>query len=516
MRIKLFLLVTILVTSHSLFADNTKNLRWKITNETWNDDLLLSYQEFIHILGLARKNGQCKTTDECLRSPIANPKFYKMNPSKLVNIFSDCADLPYILRAYFSWMNELPFSFTTDLVEASSKSSDEKDIRYSKFGNIIEDKYNVKNGDNINKILEKISDSISTATYRTNAETNDSGELFRDTYPVSIDRNSIVPGTVLYDANGHVAVVYDITNTGKILLIDAHPDNSLTTITYGKNFARTMIQLGGGFSNFRPFAIHKNKVQPKQNTELLAYSLIQYQAGPFIYKDQKLSFYDYVRNMMADGVIIYNPTSEFSDLLDELCQDIKDREQAVNTSIAANLQNQPHPELLPENIYGADGEWEIYASPSRDARLKASVEETKEYLEKVITGFSTNNKFINFTGSDLVKDLREIYLAKTQSCIVNATPEKLINLDFVLTNLFALSFDPYHCAELRWGMLDSADCDSTSNKMTWYNAEQGLRNRIERDYNIKTNYDEITLPNTPASKVDKPDLIFDKLLEIER
>ena len=182
----------------------------------------------------------------------------------------------------------------------------------------------------------------------------------------------------------------------------------------------------------------------------------------------------------------------------------------------ADLQNQPHPVLLPENIYGADGDWEIYATPSRDARLKSSVLEIKEFLEKVITGFSSSNTYINFYGSDLVKDLREIYFAKTQSCVIKPNSEKLINLDFVLTNLFALSFDPYHCPELRWGILDSANCDSASNKITWYNAEQGLKNRIDRDYNIKTNYDEVILPNTPASKINKPDLIFDKILKIER
>ena len=35
---------------------------------------------------------------------------------------------------------------------------------------------------------------------------------------------------------------------------------------------------------------------------------------------------------------------------------------------------------LPENIYGTTGEWELYASPSRDARLKAAFRELYESL----------------------------------------------------------------------------------------------------------------------------------------
>jgi hypothetical protein len=57
-----------------------------------------------------------------------------------------------------------------------------------------------------------------------------------DLYPTRIDRKSIKPGSVLYDPNGHVAVVYEVEDDGRILFIDAHPDNSLTRGTYGRKF----------------------------------------------------------------------------------------------------------------------------------------------------------------------------------------------------------------------------------------------------------------------------------------
>lgn len=522
MSIKFFITtvftITFTLSSHISYvqAAETKDLRWRIKNYTWNETYERSYQEFIRALGKARKKGLCRTTDECLRSPEANPQFYQLNPKKLKNVFTDCADLPYILRAYFAWMNDLPFSYPTDLVEAKSLKRNKKDIRYSKYGNIIVAKHLVRNRENINRILQDLSDTISTASFRTNASLYDSGNLFRDTYPVDIDRNAIVPGTIVYDPNGHVAIVYDITPGGQIFLIDAHPDNTLTTIVYGEKFARSGIRVGAGFSNFRPFSVASGQIETKRNSELPEFSLIQYQKGPFIYKGQEVTFYEYVRAKMADGDIIYDPIVEFTNFMDELCQDIKYREEAINTAVAANIHNLPHPQLLPDNIYGADGEWEAYATPARDARFKASVRETKIYLTKVIKGFADRTLHIKYKGLDLVAELRDIYLNKSRACKIAPVENISMNLDSVLEKLFALSFDPYHCPEIRWGITGAKSCEMSANKMKWYLAEQGLRNRVDRDYSIKTSYDVNTLPYAPVSQVEKPDLSFDAILQIER
>ncbi len=515
MRMKLLTLLSFLLFSQVVSAE-TKSLRWKIKNASWNDAFEKSYSDFIRTLGKARKKGACRTTDECLRSPVANPKYSSMNPSGLSNVFTDCADLPYILRAYFAWMNDLPFSYPTDLAEAEKLSRKLKDIRYSKYGNIILSKHHIGNGENINRVLQNLSDTISTASFRTNAGTNDSGDLFRDTYPVEIDRRAIAPGTIVYDPNGHVAVVYEVTNSGQIFLIDAHPDNSLTTIIYGEKFARSGIRVGGGFSNFRPFSYSRGDVDPKSNSELSGFSLIQYSKGPFIFKGKEMSFYEYVRAKMADGDIIYDPINEFTNFMDELCQDIKYREEAVDIAIKANIDNVTHPRLLPDNIYGADGEWEAYATPGRDARFKASVRETKNYLNKVIKGFENKSIQVIYQGLDLAGDLRELYWSKSRACKITPVSNTTMNLDQVLLNLFKLSFDPYHCVELRWGITGANTCEMSANKKKWYLAEQGLRNRVDRDYSVKTSYDVDDLPKAPVSQVEQPDLSFDKILQIER
>lgn len=487
-----------------------KSLRWRIKNPAWTEEHEKNFEYFVNRLGKARKNGVCKTLDECLRNETANPLYASRNPSGLASFYSDCADLPFVLRGYFAWMNDLPFSFPTGLVAAVSLSKKATDIRYSKYGNIITEKYFVKNYDNINRILVNIVDSISTGSLRTNPEKADSGRNFRDTYSVSIDRKFLVPGTVVYDPNGHIAVVYEVTSTGQVHMIDSHPDNTLTTITYGEKFPRSGLKVGAGFSRFRPFSV-ENGLSVSRNADLPGHSLLQYQDGPFIWNGKAVSFYEFVRLKLSEGEIVYDPMTEFSDLLDEICLDTKYREEAVNVAIKAGIDRQRHPDVLPKNIYGTEGDWEAYATPSRDARLKAIVRGTRDYLKKVINGYSSKKLKIKYEGKDLIADLREIYEKKSGACYVRPDSKTVLNLDDVLKKIYDLSFDPYHCPLLRWG-IDDKSCKDRD----WYFAETGLRNRIAIDYNLKTDYNVDELPSAPASQNERQDLSFDDLLQIDR
>lgn len=81
----------------------------------------------------------------------------------------------------------------------------------------------------MNSVLTSIANYISSTMFRIDPS-NDvlKSNVFNDFYPVEISRDSIVPGSVFYDPNGHILVVYDVADDGRIFMIDAHPDNSLT------------------------------------------------------------------------------------------------------------------------------------------------------------------------------------------------------------------------------------------------------------------------------------------------
>ena len=77
--------------------------------------------------------------------------------------------------------------------------------------------------------------------------------------------------------------------------------------------------------------------------------------------------------------------------------------------------------------------------------------------------------------------------------------------------LFALSFDPYQCAERRWGARDAAElstCTDGAGKQAWYAAEQPLRNQIDRTYEARMDYglSELATPGDGKGVAEAPDV----------
>ena len=60
-----------------------------------------------------------------------------------------------------------------------------------------------------------------------------------DTYPIDIRPGTVRPGTVYYDPNGHVLLVYKVDANGTVHFIDGHPDNSLTYRTSSRATSRS-------------------------------------------------------------------------------------------------------------------------------------------------------------------------------------------------------------------------------------------------------------------------------------
>jgi hypothetical protein len=86
--------------------------------------------------------------------------------------------------------------------------------------------------------------------------------------------------------------------------------------------------------------------------------------------------------------------------------------------------------------------------------------------------------------------LREIWEeeARSPACRVaylgSSGAPVVLTLDDIVDRLFDLSFDPYHCPELRWGApagsVERSACLDPADDLAWYEAERRLRNRIDR------------------------------------
>src|SRR5690606_29798100 len=106
------------------------------------------------------------------------------------------------------------------------------------------------------------------------------------------------------------------------------------------------------------------------------------------------------------------------------------------------------------NIYGTEGEWESYSTPSRDARLKAAVLSIKENLTTFVTKYHDRDPVIVYQGNDLAGELRKVYAEESKACKINyqntSGASVTLNMDQILERIYSLSFDPYHCIEFRW------------------------------------------------------------------
>ena len=118
---------------------------------------------------------------------------------------------------------------------------------------------------------------------------------------------------------------------------------------------------------------------------------------------------------------------------------------------------------------------------------------------------------IVYDGLFLQQDLQAAYEQQSKACtftyLNSAGRPVSLTYDDMMHRLFALSFDPYHCVELRWGASgeERDSCPDSEPKLKWYEAEQRLRNQSDRTYDIQMGFDVDELNrHVKGSGIDKP------------
>ena len=90
---------------------------------------------------------------------------------------------------------------------------------------------------------------------------------------------------------------------------------------------------------------------------------------------------------------------------------------------------------------------------------------------------------IVYDGQFLKQDLLAAYDRQSQACTITYLSSDKhpvpLTLRRYVHRLFAMSFDPYDCVELRWGD-DGAGCPDQAGKRRWYALEQPARHEIGR------------------------------------
>ena len=185
-----------------------------------------------------------------------------------------------------------------------------------------------------------------------------------DHYPVKIARDSIKPGTIIYDPNGHVATVWRVDGDGRIHYLDAHPDRSVTRGFYDLRFVRSSPGMGAGFKNWRPQTLvgattgadgtsaAATSSSPPTRTSRTFPTNSSSATGPrpklrsagkkFVLNNETVDYYDYVRAAGHAG--FYDPLRGNAVMVASNCADLNYRVQAVELAVKAGIDKQPEPE----------------------------------------------------------------------------------------------------------------------------------------------------------------------------
>ena len=317
---------------------DAQSAAWRITKTEWTAADEKGFGEFVAAIA----ESGCTNTVACMRSA-AN--FYHDSDPPSYQLHADCAKWVYMLRAYYASKNGLPFSYVSRIAGSGD------DLRFSETSNrALARRDLVDSGSGIAVVpaLQALHDQVWTATYRMDPAAEIPVE--QDFYSPKIQPGSIRPGTAIYDVNGHVGLVYQVTADGRILYMDAYPDEHVSHSFYGPQFGQSTEQLGGGFKNFRPLklvgATHTSdgayiggSMVLAPNAAIADYSLEQYRGnvpnahgnGPdaqFRYNTIPLGLFEYARASMSGGGFAFNPVYELKATLGTLCHETQLGSQA--------------------------------------------------------------------------------------------------------------------------------------------------------------------------------------------
>jgi hypothetical protein len=496
-----FIAATALAAGMALVSQaNAAPLPWKITKTGWTEADEKGFGEFVKKIA----DSGCTTSVECFTGP-GNP--YRDTDPPGMWFRADCGKFVYMLRAYYASKNGLPFAFVNSIVGSGS------DLRFTANSNgpkTRRDLVDLGNGVPLAESLKGIWGTVWTATYRMDPGVDFSTS--QDFYSPKLAPGAIRPGTVIYNITGHVVIVYDVTEDGRILYVDSHPDETVRRSAYGPQFGQSPQKLGGGFKNFRPMKLVGatkmadgtyvgGQVVLAKNDEIEDYGLEQYTGNMpgavgdgnnarFVYNGVNLSLFEYVRASLSGGKFKLNPVYELTMSLRTLCDEVKERVIQVNMAERSGVSRKAHPGLLPGNTAGSDNaEWEEHASLAADARLRNSANLLFKGMAEIVELWQKHDLRIAYDGAGLKEALQNIYDTESTACPIaytNSAGQKVdLTLHDVILRLPAISFDPYHCIERRWGASkpeELATCQDDETKSRWYLAEQRLRNQAEASH----------------------------------
>ena len=382
-----------------------------------------------------------------------------------VRLEPDCADLSYILRAYFAWKLGLPVSYRA-CSRGSAGSPPRCDAARVDSTLIGAPASSASFG----SLSRQIMDTVHSGSGRTAL-----ADEATDFYPVPLERSALWPGTLFADPYGHTLVLVQwvpqtSSRSGMLLAVDAQPDNSVSRKRFWEGtflFANTP-NAGPGFKAFRPLARTGNDWRPLANAELRGddgtppYSSAQSGLSPD-------DFYAQMERLINPSGL--DPASAYDETLNALMEQLQTRVGSVDRGEAYMVKQSGRPMSMPEGaaIFETTGPWEDYATPSRDMRLliamkvlEALPERIRRYPELYRLGSEGPDQAaarINALHAQRIGE-RAIEYRRTDGSSQRVTVAEL----YARRGALEAAYNPNDCVERRWGAAPDSQEFATCNR----------------------------------------------------
>lgn len=366
----------------------------------------------------------------------------------------DCADLPYLLRAYFAWKLRLPFAWR--------QCSRGREGRAPSCAEVPKTNLEPVEGHDevtaFRALLRELGRNVHSSSNRTVP-----GDDATDVYPVPMTRQAIRPGTVYADPYGHVLVVarwvpQSLASYGMLLAADAQPDAVVGRRRFWRGsflFSTDTTEAGAGFKAWRPpvYDRRTRTISLPTNDELRG-SREHVRWSEAQYRGSVDDFYD-----TMDGLINPRPLDPRvvqQSLVDALEESVLRRVVSVDTGEAFMRERGPRPIEMPEgaDIFQTEGPWEDFSTPSRDLRLLVSIDAVLGFPDAVARMPARFG--LEGDPSAVVAELRtrlEAELARrafdyTRS---DGSSQRLTLADVAArAEAFEVAYNPNDCVEARW------------------------------------------------------------------
>jgi hypothetical protein len=374
----------------------------------------------------------------------------------------DCADLPYYLRAYFSWKLGLPFGSRD-----CDRGTDARPPRCQEFQSNEQPAAGRDVLSSVKAYFRRMMNRVQSGSARTALADDET-----DYYPVKLERATLRPGVIYADPYGHVMVIskwVDQTaqHGGLLLAVDGQPDTSIGRKRFWEGtflFTNETKSAGPGFKAFRPVVRASGGGLETTPNAGLSDPAASSGAARFSAEQAELSADAFYARMGA----IINPrgldaATAYNETLDALVEQMQVRVGSVDNGEKFMRENKNPVVPMPEGakIFETTGPWEDYATPSRDMRLIIAMNVLAGLPERIVRHpelFVLGGKKPEAVRAEIEKLHRQrIGERGIEYRRSDGTPWKVTVADLLQRKAaLEIAYNPNDCVEVRWGAAEGS------------------------------------------------------------